>query len=68
MITIPEKLWERMLDEFARRTHAAEQVCYFDGVRCGEDGVVISLTLPNARLFPDHFEVSGLSHEWWALG
>jgi hypothetical protein len=58
VITIPEYLWERMLDEFARRKRAVEQVCYFDGVRCGEDGVVVALTVPNAQLFADHFEVS----------
>lgn len=57
MITIPEHLWERMLDEFARRRRAVEQVCYFDGIRCGEDGIVVALTFPNAKLFPDHFEV-----------
>lgn len=58
MITIPGCFWEQMLDEFARRSRAVEQVCYFDGIRCGEDGVVVALTLPDARLFPDHFEVS----------
>lgn len=58
MITIPDYFWERMLDEFARRTRAVEQVCYFDGVRCGEDGMVVALTLPHAQLFRDHFEVS----------
>lgn len=58
MITIPEYLWERMLEEFARWTRAVEQVCYFDGVRCGEDGVVVALTLPHAHLYPDRFEVS----------
>jgi hypothetical protein len=33
-------------------------VCYFDGIRLGDDGVVLTLTIPNAKLFPDHFEVS----------
>ncbi len=58
MITIPAQYWDRMLDEFARRKRAVEQVCYFDGIRCGEDGVVVTLTFPHAQLFPDHFEVS----------
>ena len=58
MISIPELLWERMLDEFARRKQPVEQVCYFDGIRFGDDGVVLALTIPNAKLFRDHFEVS----------
>lgn len=58
MITIPDYFWERMLDEFALRKKGVEQVCYFDGIRSGEDGVVVALTLPQAKLFSDHFEVS----------
>jgi hypothetical protein len=59
VITIPEHCWSLMLHEFAREIREVEQVCYLDGVMTSQgDGVVTSITFPNAQLFPGRFEVS----------
>jgi hypothetical protein len=48
-----------MLHEFAKEVREVEQVCYLDGVMASQgDGVVTSITFPNAQLFPGRFEVS----------
>jgi hypothetical protein len=59
MITIPEHFWSSMLEAFAKEHRQVEQVCYFDGiVEAGGDGVVTTLTIPNAQLHRQRFEVS----------
>lgn len=57
MITIPESLWNSMLDELARETRRVEQVCYLDGVVLGDDGAVTTVTIPNALLEAGRFRV-----------
>lgn len=58
MITIPDWLWSRMLDEFARIPQQVERVAYLDGVAVGTGGVVTTLTIPNGILMPRYFAVS----------
>jgi hypothetical protein len=59
MITVSTILWTTMLDAFDREHRAVEQVCYFDGpVGSDGDGIVTTLTLPNAQLMPGQFSVS----------
>lgn len=58
MISVPETLWSQMLDQFNRETRRVEQVCYFDGIRCGDQAIVTTITFPNAELHPTHFHVS----------
>lgn len=63
MITIPDWIWERMLDAFAQETRDVERVAYLDGVLVGskngvETGVVTTLTFPNADLYPGYFSVT----------
>jgi len=62
MITIPETLWNRMLDEFQQERREVEQVAYLDGI-VFEDaektvGVATTLTIPDAALEPGRFQVS----------
>jgi len=62
MITIPETIWTRMLDEFEGEARAVEQVAYFDGIMV-EDAerivaVVTTLTIPDATLEAGRFQVS----------
>jgi hypothetical protein len=47
-----------MLDAFVRERRSVEQVCYLDGILdAAGDGVVTTLTIPNAQLHPQRFEV-----------
>jgi hypothetical protein len=57
MITIPESLWDAMLAEFSKESRRVEQVCYFDGVLINADGVVTTVTIPNASLEGGRFRV-----------
>jgi hypothetical protein len=60
VITIPECLWSKMLDEFATEPRQVEQICYFDGVPTEADGcagVATTLTIPQARLEAGLFQV-----------
>jgi len=57
MITIPEYLWQRLLEELSRNRSHVEQVCYLDGIATNDGGVVTTLTIPNARLLSGRFEV-----------
>lgn len=58
MILVPELVWERLLDEFARTVPGVERVAYLDGIRTDEIGVVTMLTIPDADLYPGYFDVS----------
>jgi hypothetical protein len=62
MITIPETIWNRMLDEFSGERRKVEQVAYIDGI-VFEDAectvaVATTLTIPDALLEPGRFKVS----------
>jgi hypothetical protein len=62
MITIPETIWTRMLDEFEGEARKVEQVAYIDGIVV-EDAertvaVATTLTIPDAVLEPGRFQVS----------
>ena len=52
MITIPQSIWERMLDEFQRTQKDVERVAYLDGISNGISEVVTTLTFPDAVLEP----------------
>ncbi len=62
MITIPETIWTRMLDEFEGEAREVEQVAYFDGIVIEDAermvGVATTLTIPDALLEAGRFEVS----------
>lgn len=58
MITIPELLWDQLLDEFARIVLPVERVAYLDGLRFGAYGVVTTVTIPDADLHPGYYDVS----------
>src|SRR5438105_998999 len=58
MITIPDCMWELLLDEFAVEARQVEQVGYFDGVPFDVGGVVTTVTIPDADLRPRFFDVS----------
>lgn len=58
MISIPDALWSQLLDEFARVDPAVERVAYLDGYRIGDDGVVTTVTIPDADLHPGYYDVS----------
>jgi hypothetical protein len=55
---IPDQVWSELLDEFARTSGPVERVAFLDGVRSGDAAVVTTLTIPDAELFPGHYEVS----------
>lgn len=58
MIVIPEAIWQRLLGEFARTRGPVERIAFLDGVRAAEDGVVTTLTLPDADLSGSWYDVS----------
>jgi hypothetical protein len=58
VIVIPEAIWDRLLDEFARTRGPVERVAFLDGVRSGDVGVVTTLTIPDAELSPGFYDVS----------
>lgn len=58
VIWIPETLWEQLLDEFRRVGKTVERVAYLDGFRVGNDGVVTTVTIPDAELHPGYFSVT----------
>ena len=58
MIVIPDLLWDRLLDEFARTNGPVERVAFLDGVRAGTTAVVTTLTIPDADLTPGYYETS----------
>jgi hypothetical protein len=58
VIWIPEILWERLLDEFDRVDNAVERVAYLDGFRLGDGGVVTTVTIPDADLYPGYYNVT----------
>lgn len=58
MITIPDWIWFRMLDEFTRIRGNVERVAFLDGVAIAPGGVVTTLTIPDAVLRPRYYEIS----------
>jgi hypothetical protein len=58
MITLPDSIWTRLLDEFRWPRKRVERVAYFDGLITATDSIVTTLTFPNARLEKTHFTVS----------
>lgn len=63
MISIPEQLWQQLLDQFARHPRGVERVGYLDGVRWSdmagkEHGVITTVTIPNATLTGGNYQVS----------
>lgn len=58
MITLPDVIWDCLLDEFRWPRKRVERVAYFDGVVTATDSIVTTLAFPNARLEKTHFTVS----------
>jgi hypothetical protein len=58
VIVIPDAIWERLLDEFARTRGSVERVAFLDGIRSGDIGVVTTLTIPDSDLYPGFYDVS----------
>lgn len=63
MITIPDNLWDEMLDVFEQIPPGLERVVYFDGIRyTGPDGsdygVITTVVVPHATLRPRNYEIS----------
>lgn len=63
MISIPEAVWDLMLDRFADERRGVERVAYLDGVRWVDRGgvtrgVVTTVVLPDATLTPGYYRVS----------
>lgn len=62
MITVPDTIWKRMIDEFSAEKRAVEQVAYIDGIVFEDAELTVAtattLTIPNAVLDPGRFEVS----------
>ncbi|HXA42241.1 MAG TPA: hypothetical protein VNV65_04910 [Candidatus Solibacter sp.] len=58
MITIPDCLWAAMLDALAASPPGVERVAYLDGVGSLGDGVVTTVTIPDADLHPGWYDVS----------
>lgn len=63
VITIPDSLWNEMLDVFEQIPRGVERVAYFDGIRyTGADGashgVTTTLVVPHATLRPRNYDIS----------
>jgi hypothetical protein len=58
VIVLPEQIWTALLDEFSRMSERNERVAFLDGVRVGDKGIVTTLTLPDADLDPEFYEIS----------
>jgi hypothetical protein len=58
VISIPDFLWERLLDEFARLNDPVERVAYLDGFRVGDQKVVTTVTIPDAELHAGYYDVT----------
>lgn len=57
MITIPDRLWTLMYDEFKRAKRKVERVGYLDGVLLDGGGVATTLVIPNAQLEEGWYDV-----------
>lgn len=62
MISIPEALWDELLDRFAQAPRGVEKVAYLDGVRWTDSsghqhGVVATVIIPNALLTVGNYRV-----------
>ena len=63
MLSIPEQLWNHLLDQFAQHPRGVERVAYLDGIRWSDTGgrqhgVVTTVTIPNAVLTEGNYRVS----------
>jgi hypothetical protein len=59
MMILSQLLWETLLEEFRWPRRTVERVAYIDGYQCGETEIAVTVTLPNAAMYPTHFTVSG---------
>lgn len=64
MLSIPDSLWDQMLDALATTASGLERVAYLDGIRWTDragrrHGAVTTITLPDAELSAGHYRVSG---------
>lgn len=57
MITIPDRLWVLMYDEFQRAKRNVERVAYLDGLALGDGGVATTLVIPNGQLAEGWYDV-----------
>ncbi len=62
MISIPEVLWDELLDRFERAPRGVERVAYLDGVRWidssgAHHGVVTTVVIPDAILAAGNYRV-----------
>ncbi len=57
MIIIPDAIWSLMLREFQACQRPLEQVAYLDGLETDNDGIVTTVTFPNAVLRQGSFFV-----------
>lgn len=58
MIFVPEVCWETLLKAFRRPWRRVERMAFLDGVADGENAVVTTVTVPNARLARHYYDVS----------
>lgn len=63
MLSIPEQLWQHLLDQLAQHPREVERVAYLDGIRWSDSagrqhGVVTTVTIPNATLTEGNYRVS----------
>ena len=64
VLSIPDSLWDQMLDALATTAPGLERVAYLDGIRWTDragrrHGTVTTITLPDAELSAGHYRVSG---------
>lgn len=59
MMVLSELLWDTLLDEFRWPRRDVERVAYIDGFEFEEIRIATTLTVPEARLCPTYFTVSG---------
>jgi hypothetical protein len=59
MIMLSQLIWETLLDEFRWPRSAVERIAYIDGFTSGDVKIATTLTLPNAKMYPKYFTVSG---------
>jgi len=57
VITIPDRLWELMYDEFKRAKRNVERVAYLDGVALDDGGIATTLVIPDAQLAVGWYDV-----------
>jgi hypothetical protein len=60
MIVLPVAIWDQLLDTFMWKP-SLEQVAFLDGLRSNTDGVVTTLTIPNAQLSAGWYRVPAVA-------